>query len=1119
MPGRPSARSTRTSAASGTRSARQSSHAVEIPDEGPVSSLRTKVAQVFADAQKTVIAQRKLVGALRKVHEACIPPPPAASSKRGKKARAELQGDFDEDDFNNEVCRCVTRILAIKRSESVGDRLIRFLCLYVKLADAEDRKRMAVDEPDQGAGDADTPASRLEGRILHTALDFLNARDKSVRCRAAQLIMNVVKHNPIIDEDIYHLIRIAMFKRVRDKEPSVRIQACMCLMLFLDEDDEDQDEGDDDSDDEIAGGIMEKLLDIMIHDPSAEVRRAVLGNIPLEPTNLNHLLERGREADPAARRIVYTKILPTLGDFRHMNLVTRDKILRWGLRDRDDGVRKAAGKLFREHWLENCVAGRDNRSEEEKEASIAPPNIEALSELLERIDVIQSGEEDGMAHEAMRGFWEGRPDYREAIVFDHDFWNNLDGEGAFIARTFNDYCRSAENSSAIDMIEDKMPEITMFAFILQKHLNKLMELAHEVASLDENEEHYDEVTEQFEEQDFQVQQLLHISMTLDYTDEVGRRQMYNIMRESIAQASLPEECTRLAIEVLRQMCGSRGESEFCALIVEAIADVRDSLVDNPDDGDAESMDDGEESFHSARSDIDRPVPAMKKKAKELSPEEEVERALKEIVVHSKCLHITMCTLQNVHGDIEPNASLMGLVNNLIIPAVQSHDIPIRERGVICMGLATLLSKKLAMENLDLFFHIFTKGHDNLKEIVVQILADVMITYPQLLAPLPTDPEATTEDAEPKPSPLVRPMTKVLLKGLKSDNKRIALITCMAASKLLLLGVLPPASTAEIMKAFTLTYFDPEAAVNPALRQALSYFLPVFCHSKLKNAQLMAHIVVPIMSKLLIMRDETLEEEADDMVAWPVITAHLSEWTDGRKVVGATELGLDGKISTSAEAEVPHVYLSIEILERALTNTCSKDERKPLLSLLSKLSIAPSSTTRKGEESNLESLSTLHALVAEAVEAKLGVDATQRNYLAKLEVSLTKRLGEVEQVTQIQDQDEDDADDTVVPPVSQEPEVTLADLSQADITELPDRTRRQGNANGAEIGDVDGSEIGDEDEDDTMLAGMQGEGTRMPLEDDTGDVTEEDESEFPPKKRSRPMVTEADIMESLLASEM
>jgi condensin complex subunit 3 len=407
--------------------------------------------------------------------------------------------------------------------------------------------------------------------------------------------------------------------------------------------------------------------------------------------------------------------------------------------------------------------------------------------------------------------------------------------------------------------------------------------------------------------------------------------------------------------------------------------------------------------------------------------------------------------------------------------------------------------------MDLFFHCTVKGHDDLKEIVLQILTDNIITHPSLLAPLPVDPDATEENAEPQPNPYVRTMTKVLLKALKSsDHKRLNLLACTAASKLLLMGLLPPPATAEILKAFTLTYFDPETALNTALRQALSYFLPVFCHSKLKNAQLMAQVAVPVISKLLLMREDSLEEEVNDMVGWPVITAHLSEWTDGRKVVGATELGLDGKTSTIAEAEEPHITLSIEILERALSNTCSKDERKPLLALLSKLSIAPSSATRKEEETlNRENLTTLKDLVTEAVEGKLGVDATQRNYLAKLETTLTKRLRDVEHATPTPDQEGEDADDTVVPsPSADQTEANVDEQSKVDNTEVH-----------AEA-DVDNSEI-EEDEDDTMLAGMQGEGTRMPLEE-----YEDSEMELPVRKKpkSPAAVTEEDIVESLLASE-
>jgi condensin complex subunit 3 len=299
---------------------------------------------------------------------------------------------------------------------------------------------------------------------------------------------------------------------------------------------------------------------------------------------------------------------------------------------------------------------------------------------------------------------------------------------------------------------------------------------------------------------------------------------------------------------------------------------------------------------------------------------------------------------------------------------------------------------------------------------------------------------------------------------------------------------------------------------------------VYCHSKLKNAKLMGEIAVPVISKLLIMRDENVEEEdVDEMVGWPVITAHLAEWTDGRKVVGATELGLDGKTSTIAEAEEPHLQLAIEILERALTSTCSKDERKPLLSLLGKLFIAPSGTTRKGEEGAVDedSLRTLHELVSEAVEGKIGTDATQRNALVKLETTLTKRLGE--SATQVQDTD---VERTATPETTVAADATEAneEETEGDATEVSaSRSKRKSNATQVDV------EEEDEEDEDTMLAGMQDEGTRMPLEeeDEEDDEDEDDDDSAAGHStltvgrddRRRTIVTEDDIMESLLQSEM
>lgn len=64
---------------------------------------------------------------LRKIQEACCYEP--LPSKKSQK-----EHDFDEDEFNAEVVRCVIRVLPIRKSESVGDRIVKFLGLFLKLA-------------------------------------------------------------------------------------------------------------------------------------------------------------------------------------------------------------------------------------------------------------------------------------------------------------------------------------------------------------------------------------------------------------------------------------------------------------------------------------------------------------------------------------------------------------------------------------------------------------------------------------------------------------------------------------------------------------------------------------------------------------------------------------------------------------------------------------------------------------------------------------------------------------------------------------------------------------------------------------------------------------------------
>ncbi|KJZ73380.1 hypothetical protein HIM_07174 [Hirsutella minnesotensis 3608] len=956
MPARASSRPTRTSSAPvknasrGSRASvasRASSVSVESVDT-PSNPLRTQICSIFRDAQKTTATHRKLAVNLRKQHETCCYEP---TNERA------APSDFDEALFNKEFVRCVLRIMPVKKTEGAGERSIRFVGFYLRHASDKDLEILGDVEADTSLM-PETPSTRLTSELLEAVLPLMTAKDKFVRFRSTQIVSHIINSLDAIDDDLFQKLRHGLLKRVRDKEAMVRSQAVLGLGRLAG----NQAEGctnSDDSDGDEATDLLGKLLDVMQNDPSADVRRSLLTNLPILPNTLPYLLERARDQDSATRRAVYSRLLPALGDFRHLSLSMREKLLRWGLRDRDDNVRKAAGRLFRERWIADCAGIPEQEDGQAPEP--APPSFDGLLELLERIDVVNSGVENGVALEAMKGFWEGRPDYREAITLDDQFWETLSAESVFMARSFNDFCRSEGNGRYESLVEEKMPEVTKLAFFLERYMQVLVEALKRVSEQDVEEDEEEDTVEQ----EFIVEQLLYIALTLDYSDEVGRRKMFTLLRQSLSIPSLPDEVTKLTVEALQYICApdAAGEREFCSVVLESVADVHDTIVDDL------PAEDVEDSFHSAKSEVSRGTAAAGEGKRSpdlgLNEEDARDKAVREIVINMKCLHIVQCMLTHVAGNLKDNADLVSMLNNLVVPAVRSHEAPVRERGLVCLGLCALLDRSLAEENLGLFIHFFNKGHTALQITALHILTDILNVHgAQLLTSTPA-------------------LLKVYVKAVKGGAKapEVQAAATIAASKLLLGRVVSDQEACEeLLKSLVVAYFDPSSASNQTVRQALNYFLPVFCYSRAANQDLMRAVSLHALHSLQNIREGLEDDDVDvneDMVSMTTIGACLVDWTDPRKCYNAG-IQLDAE-KRSVNGDV-HIDFAQDIMER-LRGNISKEEKKLVAGLLGKLYISPGSSEDRIRE--------LYADVSEAVEDGLLSDATSRNALYKIHVSLGK----------------------------------------------------------------------------------------------------------------------------------
>ncbi|KAJ5941681.1 Armadillo-like helical [Penicillium verrucosum] len=1036
MPGRVAARSTsattRRSSAQPSASGRAGSvtPSFAIPEEPtePASSptLRRDVCLIFADAQRSTTGHRKLVVRLRKLQEFSC----GISQKKSNKGKdqepeeALIPGEETEaeKEFNVEVGRCMLRILTIKKSEPVGDRILRFLGTFLGHAAEKDNEIFAPGEDEDH--NTETPTARLTSNLIALMGPVMGAKDKMVRFRATQITAHIVNSLESIDDELYHTIRQGLLRRLRDKEASVRVQAVLGLGRLAGDDGE---EGNDDN-----SALLEKLIEIMQNDTSSDVRKTLLTNLPLAPMTLPYLLERARDLDAPTRRALYSRLLPTLGDFRHLSLSMREKLLRWGLRDRDESVRKATAKLFYDRWVEDC-AGTNNDPNQGPTGQRSAPDINALLELLERIDVVNSGMESGVAHEAMRGFWEGRADYREAVVFDEPFWENLTGESAFLLRSFNDFCRVENEGKYDSLADDKMPEVTAMAYFLGKYITNLLE--RKKISKESGEANDDDAVEH----EFVVEQLLHIAITLDYSDEVGRRKMFSLLRETLAVPELPEESTKLVVETLRCVCGpdTAAEAEFCSVVLEAIAEVHDTITT-------------EDSFVSARSEISDDTSRRSETPgdEEVTPfnkEEAKAKIVREIVVNMKCLYIAQCMLQNVQGHLQQNMNLVTMLNNLVVPAVRSHEAPIRERGLLCLGLCCLLDKNLAEENMTLFIHCYSKGHEALQVTALQILCDMITTHPSLLGPVTqADGETVT------PPPMQKPLLKVFARALRANSPNSVQSGAAAAlCKLLLTNTftpsgpnVPPAiqehnqnAVESLLLSLVVSFYHPRTRENPALRQSLAYFFPVYCHSRVENTQHMRRVAVPVIRAVMNAAEEhyslEAEEDSDGEIDPSVgerevkalmtgVVGMLSEWTDERRVVGlGGERILAGGAASSNVCGWVHLALVKEILERVLgvsaaANRCSREERKLLFSLLSKLYFAaptlPARASSRAPEGDDQFRSSIRSgtgveidpentalatevkdLLDQTIEEGLAAEASSRNALVKAKNAILKIL--------------------------------------------------------------------------------------------------------------------------------
>lgn len=178
---------------------------------------------------------------------------------------------------------------------------------------------------------------------------------------------------------------------------------------------------------------------------------------------------------------------------------------------------------------------------------------------------------------------------------------------------------------------------------------------------------------------------------------------------------------------------------------------------------------------------------------------------------------------------------------------------------------------------------------------------------------------TAENVDPA---LQKSVYKIFSKGLKAFHApEVQSAATIALCKLMLTSVI---REEDLLKQLVILFFDPATKENAAVTQTLSYFLPVFCHSKRENMELMSAVAAGVVHAQVSLADEMDEE--GEAIGISAVGNMLVDWTDARKLVvqGAAAVSWNeagGREVKAVNGDI-HLTLADSLLERALSHGCS-----------------------------------------------------------------------------------------------------------------------------------------------------------------------------------------------------
>ena len=252
--------------------------------------------------------------------------------------------------------------------------------------------------------------------------------------------------------------------------------------------------------------------------------------------------------------------------------------------------------------------------------------------------------------------------------------------------------------------------------------------------------------------------------------------------------------------------------------------------------------------------------------------------------------------------------LFSVMNDVIVPGVNSRYAVLQLLGLECLGLICLLHRPFAIQYSPLFVEFFNQGSNETKLSALQILFDFLVFYRQ---------SGSQGDASQSDIDLFSSCLEAITSSLYSPDHELQAMSVKGFSKLFLLRIV---QNEQILEALLFLYFHPSTRENIRCRQVLSFFIQAFASSNRENQLLLAKVAINLIISLApILERGNVTKGTVELLKIQTVIDQIITWTDVQFLFNFKDPKMAETQQNESDASLPqegHLLIAMDIYDKA-----------------------------------------------------------------------------------------------------------------------------------------------------------------------------------------------------------